>query len=110
MNQESGSVSAESVVLAPGLPSATALLDAWEQTRNGGLAVRVTALLGLVYPNEAPGNLLEVPLGQRNQTLLALHVALAGPEVECVVNCPHCRELNELSLRAAALMLPPGTT
>jgi hypothetical protein len=91
-------------------PSALALLDAWEQARGGGLAVRVTALLGLVHPNAAPADLLELPLGQRNRALLALHVALAGPEVQCVVRCAHCPELNEMSLRAGALMLPTGTT
>jgi hypothetical protein len=103
-------ISADPIVLGAVRPSAAALLEAWEKARIGGLAARVACLLRLVRPHEDEAALLEVPIGQRNRSLLVLHVVLAGPEVQCVVRCSHCQELNELSLQAAALMVPPGIT
>jgi hypothetical protein len=87
-------------------PSAVVLLDAWEAARNGELAARVASLLSLVHGDRSRDALLNMPLGQRNRALLALHATLVGPVLECVVRCPRCLELNELSLDVALLVLP----
>jgi hypothetical protein len=91
-------------------PSAAAVLDAWEGAQTSRLGARVVSLLKLVYDGRSGADLLNLPLGQRNRALLALHLALVGPDLECVVQCPECQELNELSLQASALMLPAGVT
>ena len=75
------------------------LLDAWDSGReDASLAGRVGALLALAGSHEGIATL---PLGAANATLLDLRIALFGPHLVCLVDCPVCSATLELEFSAA---------
>jgi len=89
-------------------PTDNAVLEAWERGASGHLEARVIALLGLDRQGASDGALLSLPLGQRNAALLRLHEVIWGPRLECVLECPACAALSELSVEVSQILVGPG--
>jgi len=83
--------------------SSADVLETWERGSALVPAGRMLELLRLASPGEAPDALAELPLGECNRRLLAVHGAAFGPRLEAVTACPGCGERLELELPAAAL-------
>jgi hypothetical protein len=65
--------------------------------RLGGL------LLAPLLPDRTQHQLLALPIGERNEYLIALHRQLAGERLTLMVECPECRHRLEFTLEPAAL-------
>src|SRR3989442_635863 len=89
----------------PGL-SAMDLLAAWEQGLAQPPVDRALLLLAAVHPGSSAETLARLSIGRRDATLMELRVWAFGPELACIVVCPHCGERLEMSLDAATLCSP----
>lgn len=79
-------------------------LATWEHSHSLPQALRPCALLApLLADGQAAAERL--PLGQRDASLLDLHLALFGPELQATACCHRCGERLELSLDCRALRL-----
>lgn len=81
-------------------------LLAREASASNSAAGQAIELLARAFPGERAEGLWRLPLGSRNDRLLALHERLFGPRMEAYAECPHCGEELELSLDANAF--PPA--
>src|SRR5512141_2298487 len=69
-------------------------------------AGQALALLARAFPGESAEALRRLPLGQRNERLLALREGLFGPRLEGYAECPRCAEELELALDVRAFPPP----
>ncbi|MGW8392265.1 T4 family baseplate hub assembly chaperone [Pseudoduganella sp. HUAS MS19] len=83
--------------------SAMALMDIWERGRAQGPLPRAALLLAAAYPSTPPGQLAQMPIGQRDALLLALREATFGSRIASVAPCPQCGEQLELAFSHADL-------
>jgi hypothetical protein len=90
--------------------SASTLLQAWEQGQGLSQPGRALLLLAVSDPSLDRAELGLLPVGQRDQGLLALRTRLFGSEMISVVSCPHCGERLEAELNAKALLQAESST
>jgi hypothetical protein len=69
-------------------------------------AGQALALLARAFPGDEPAALRRLPLGRRNERLLALRETLFGPWMEGYAECPQCGAELELPLDVRAF--PPA--
>lgn len=86
-------------------PTAAELLGVWERSAAFGPAERADALLRLAVPDEDAS---DVPVGERDASLLDLRELLFGSELDGVADCAQCGEGVEYSLSADALRSGDG--
>ena len=82
---------------------ASNLLDLWERGLTDRPIKRTLNLLSAAYPELSIEQLKELPIGQRDVRLLALHEALFGPRLNCVTACPKCGERLEITFDVAEI-------
>ncbi len=85
------------------MPSAAAMLGAWEQGVGQGAVRRGLILLALADPGANPRALAALNIGERDRRLLALRESCFGPRMTGLLSCPVCREELEIELAATAL-------
>lgn len=85
-------------------PTASGLLDAWEQSYGKSPVGQALALLSATRPDEPADAIARQPIGERDRGLLMLRQALFGPQMEGVAACPACGEWLELTLGVAELL------
>jgi len=83
--------------------SAAATLDLWEAARELGSVERALVLAAAAEP-AAAGEIDRLPLGRRDERILGLHAALAGPRLEATAACPACGEQAEFSVDTGELL------
>jgi hypothetical protein len=86
---------------AGAVPSATALLRAWETCSDQPPLWRTLTLLRAGRPDATVEELAELPIGRRDAALLDLRERLFGAELICLADCPGCAEVQELRFRTA---------
>jgi len=81
----------------------------WLELPDGwSLPQRVSALLErVVHWDGTPAGIDGLTVGDREALLLHLRRLSFGSRIECVLNCPQCREKLDLDLSANDLLLPP---
>lgn len=79
-------------------PTATALLDTWEQGRGHCAEIQALLLLRLVRPDLDQKQAAAIPLGERDYQLLQLRQKLYGRQLPVVDACPHCGAKVEFTL------------
>jgi hypothetical protein len=90
-------------------PSATALLDIWEQGGRLAPAERALSLLGLGWPQASRDRLAALPIGERDTRLARLRTRLFGSRLDARVDCPACGEPLEFELDAQVLYAGQGS-
>lgn len=90
--------------------TAERLLTVWEHGLQRHPIDRALLLLGLAEPATPPEALPDVPLGERNAALMALHCARFGSRLTAWADCPGCGERMEFEIDAAALPPAPEGT
>jgi hypothetical protein len=85
-------------------PTASTLLNAWEQGHTDSPVSRALALLSATCPDEPADAIARQPIGERDRGLLMLRQALFGPQMEGVAACPACGERLELTVGVAELL------
>ena len=88
--------------------SAATLLRAWERGGGEPPLRRPLLLLEAAFPERPADAWADLPVGRRDASLLELRETAFGRRLECVVACPACGEVLELSCDAAELRVPPG--
>jgi hypothetical protein len=86
------------------------LLDVWERGARRYPLDRGLLLLSIARPDDALDLLADVPIGERDGSLLALRRALFGATLESVVDCPACGTRLEFALDADELRVTPART
>jgi hypothetical protein len=89
------------------LPSASAMLGAWERGLGQGPVERGLTLLGLACPDGTAEAAAELSIGERDRRLLALREAVFGPRMTGLISCPTCGESLELDFAASELVAAP---
>jgi hypothetical protein len=85
------------------MPSAAAMLGAWEHGAGEGAVQRGLILLALADPGVDPRALAALNIGERDRRLLALRESCFGPRMTGLLSCPVCREELEIELATTAL-------
>jgi hypothetical protein len=88
-------------------PSATELLEAWERGQTQMPVERALTLLVLAFPEQPPGALARLSIGQRDGFLLALRERLFGPRLIGIAACPACGDRVELDFAAVDVRVAP---
>ena len=88
--------------------SAPELLDIWEAGARQPLAARALWLLSAAQPDTSYEALAQLPIGERDAQLLALHEGLFGAQLSAVAACPQCGERLQLALNRSDLDLSAG--
>lgn len=84
-------------------PTASELLQAWEEGAGIGTAGRALSLLALALPECGAAALGRCSVGARDNLLLVLRERLFGGELESVAHCPACGVTLETRWRTSAL-------
>jgi hypothetical protein len=85
------------------MPSAAAMLAAWEHGVGQGAVQRGLILLALADPGADPHALAALHIGERERSLLALRETCFGPRMTGLLSCPNCHEELEVELATTAL-------
>jgi hypothetical protein len=89
-------------------PSASELLTIWERGQHLSGAQRALELLESAgYGKQT--DLAQLPIGQRDERLLAVRERLFGVELACLADCPACGACLETDLNTGSLHLPTRT-
>jgi hypothetical protein len=91
-------------------PSATELLDVWEQGQAQRPVERALALLAFALPGQPPDALARLNIGRRDDYLLQLREQIFGPRFISVAACPACGDRLELDFAAADVRTAPPDT
>lgn len=83
------------------------LLAAWERGLSQTSAHRLITLLAAVYPELAEGQLLKLPLGQRDALALEARARLFGAQLVSLATCPACSEQLELNINVSDIQINP---
>jgi hypothetical protein len=86
-------------------PAARDLLSAWELGLPCSIPQRSVVLLGVVLPERAVEDLLEMSLGERDGCLLEAHRLLFGSRLTCIARCPSCSADLELDVAVDDLLV-----
>jgi hypothetical protein len=89
------------------LPSASAMLGAWERGLDQGPVERGLTLLALGCPESTAEALAELSIGERDRRLLALREDLFGPRMTGLISCVACGEPLELDFATFDLYAAP---
>ena len=84
--------------------SAQVLLKTWETARDQPLVLQGLTLLVAGFPDIASEEFSRLSLGQRDAWLLTMRERLFGAQLECVAECPQCRERSEFTLSTQELL------
>ena len=76
-------------------PEANELLGAWERGLTQSRARRAVTLVGAALAELGEDEVLALPIGRRDATLLALRRRLFGRSITVVAHCPACGETVE---------------
>lgn len=68
---------------------------------------RAVAILAFAFPDESDDVLRRLPLGRRNERLLALRERLFGDLLNAFAECPACGTALEFTMRSAGLRVQP---
>jgi hypothetical protein len=90
------------------MPSASAMLTAWERGVRQGMAQRGLTLLSLAEPETDLLSLAAMSIGDRDRRLLILRETWFGPNMTGLVTCPNCHEELEIELATTALRATAG--
>jgi hypothetical protein len=85
------------------MPSAAAMLGAWEHGVGEGTVERGLILLALADPGADPHALAALNIGERDRRLLTLRESCFGARMTGILSCPNCREELEIELATTAL-------
>ncbi|MEM1177730.1 MAG: hypothetical protein AAGM22_05265 [Acidobacteriota bacterium] len=85
--------------------SARSVLRAWERGDGLERTARALAVLSVALPEASRGDLLDLPLGRRDQLLLQCRVDLLGETLQGSVHCPACGAEQAFSLEVSADLL-----
>jgi len=80
------------------------ILALWETARGYHPVDRALALLAAAEPTASHGELAALPLGQRDQHLIALRRLTFGDCLPGRTRCPHCNEAVEFELSCGTLL------
>jgi hypothetical protein len=83
--------------------SGAATLELWDAAHALRPVERAVALA--CADGEDADDVAQLPLGRRDERLLALHAAVAGSAIEATASCPHCGESAEFSLDVDDLLV-----
>ena len=72
--------------------SAASLLNLWEAGRGRTPVEQALLLLSVAFPERAPGELAQLPIGQRDALLLRLREQTFGSRLTGLSACPKCGE------------------
>jgi hypothetical protein len=88
------------------------LLGLWDSAARRGPVARALALLAAAWPEVEPGVLADASVVERDAALLGLRMALFGASLPGYVDCPGCRERQDIELDGrdleASIALPTG--
>ncbi|MEH0542558.1 hypothetical protein QA802_05560 [Streptomyces sp. B21-105] len=84
------------------------LLEVWEGGLGGTAAARSLLLASLAAP--AGEDVADLPLSTLNSLLLELRRGAFGDALPCTTDCPACGDSLDVSVAAAELRPPPGST
>lgn len=90
------------------MPSASAMLAAWERGSRQGLPQRGLTLLALAEPDTDAQSLAAMSIGDRDRRLLALRESWFGPAMSGLVSCPDCHQELEIELATTDLHMIAG--
>ena len=79
------------------------LLDVWEDGRSQSPVQRALLLLRAAWPEYAGGSWGQLPIGVRDQWLVALRAQLFGSSFELLADCPSCGTALETGFDASDL-------
>lgn len=85
------------------MPSASAMLAAWERGVRQSLARRGLTLLSLAEPETGVESLAAMSIGDRDRRLLTLRESWFGSAMSGLVACPDCRQELEIELATTDL-------
>lgn len=86
--------------------TAAELLAVWEQGLRASAAEQALLLLAAASPEEAPDDLAQLSIGQRDGRLLTLRTWQFGEQLACAVPCPGCHEQLELTFSTNDIQAP----
>lgn len=91
--------------------SDAAVMDVWEQGRARHPIDRALLLFAIAEPALARDHLADLPIGRRDDAILALRNASFGTRIDGYGECPQCGERYEFALDGQALRTaaPPAT-
>ncbi len=89
--------------------TASRLLEIWERGVAQSPVQRALELLSAAYPNEKPGDLADLTIGQRDARLLQLRQSLFGPQLNSLADCPACSERVEMTFQVGDLIPGAGS-
>ena len=81
--------------------SSSQLVSVWERGLGLHPVDRALAILAEALPDEDWGALCDLPLGQRDERLLALRARTFGPRIDASARCPRCDERVQLTFQVA---------
>lgn len=87
------------------VPLAAELLNLWEWGWAAPWPYRGLLLLRAACPERSLSELAELSLGQRDGLLLGLREQLFGPQLVCLLSCPHCQEKLEMDVMVSELQV-----
>ena len=92
-------------------PSLADLLDAWERGFHQPPSRQAMVLLEAAAPDQAPGALAGMSIGERDAWLLSLRESHFGPRVTGIVTCQACQEQIEVDFDIRQVRTsPPAST
>ncbi len=83
------------------------ILDLWDRGSRLHPLERALSMLAVACPEASLGELLRLPLDERDHLLLELRVLTFGRRLEAVIACQHCQEWLELELPTDVLLAAP---
>ncbi|MEI8211034.1 MAG: hypothetical protein WCI02_02720 [Planctomycetota bacterium] len=86
------------------------LLQLWERCYAASPLERTVMMSSLVEPRMSIEEILDLPLGARDQRLIALRRSRFGDDVVSMVSCPNCQTQIELSFDLSQLAMAANTT
>lgn len=87
------------------MPSASAMLAAWERGIHQNLPQRGLTLLSLAEPETGVQSLAAMSIGDRDRRLLTLRESWFGPGMSGLVACPVCHQELEIELATTDLRM-----
>jgi hypothetical protein len=90
------------------MPSASAMLAAWERGIRQNLPQRGLTLLSLAEPETDMQSLAAITIGDRDRRLLTLRESWFGPGMSGLVSCPNCHQELEIELATTDLRMIAG--
>src|SRR5207248_366524 len=90
-------------------PTASQLLNVWEQGRSQTQVQRALSLLALAVPEQSATELARYGIGRRDQELLGLRERIFGPRMTGSAMCPSCGQEVEVDFSVADIRIHPAS-